>query len=273
MNFTERLTETQSRQNSVLCVGLDVDASLLPAALPPDAEGVIEFNRQIIGATQDLVCAYKINLAFYEALGETGWGVLRKTLGLIPKDIVTIGDGKRGDIGNTSERYARVIFRDLGFDAATVNPYMGYDSVEPFLRDEERGAFVLALTSNPGSQDFQRLRVSSRRLFEKIAIAARKWNKRKNVGLVVGATHPREIKSVRALVPAMPLLIPGVGRQGGDLNAAVRYGCTASGFGVVINASRSIIFASKEIDFAGAAREKAIKLRDEIRTIQARHIR
>ncbi len=232
-------------------------------------KGLLQFNKQIIEATGDLVCAFKMNLAFYEALGGQGWEILRKTLELIPDGVLTIGDGKRGDIGNTSEQYARAIFDQLKFDATTVNPYMGHDSVEPFLKDESRGVFLLALTSNPGSRDFQRLKISSRALFEKVASAAKKWNTRGNIGLVVGATHPREIKSIRTIAPAMPILIPGVGRQGGDLNGAVRYGCMKSGMGAVINVGRSVLFASKKQDFASAARKEAMKLRDEIRAIQA----
>ncbi len=158
MVFTQRLREVQIKQNSLLCIGLDVDAERIPQHLQSLANPVLEFNRQIVEATGDLVCAYKPNLAFYEAMGELGLSVLRETLKLIPKSVLTIGDGKRGDIGNTAERYAKSLFEDFGFDSVTVNPYMGFDSVEPFLTNSEKGIFILALTSNSGSKDFQRFK-------------------------------------------------------------------------------------------------------------------
>ncbi|HEY5616067.1 MAG TPA: orotidine-5'-phosphate decarboxylase, partial [Bacteroidota bacterium] len=244
-------------------------AAQLPRHLGRSADAVLNFNRRIIDATHDLVCAYKLNLAFYEALGDQGWRVVEKTLAHIPRGIITIGDGKRGDIGNTAEQYARALFSERGFDAVTVNPYMGYDSVEPFLRDKGKGVFLLALTSNAGSKDFQRLKVSGKPhsgqpLYERVVQAAVKWNTKHNIGLVVGATHPRELQRVRKLAPAMPILIPGIGKQGGDLKSAVRYGCTKRGDLAVINASRSIIYASRGNNFAQAARKEAVQLRDEI---------
>jgi orotidine-5'-phosphate decarboxylase len=222
------------------------------------------FNRRIIDATADLVCAYKLNLAFYETLGAAGWHVMEKTLEHIPRGIMTIGDGKRGDIGNTSERYARALFDELGFDAATVNPYMGYDSIEPFLGRSDRGVFLLALTSNAGSKDFQRLTVRGQPLYERVIQAAVRWNTNNNIGLVVGATHPQELRRIRTLSPQTPILIPGIGRQGGDLQSAVRYGCTRHGGLAIINASRSILYASSGKDFPAAARREAMKLRSEI---------
>ena len=268
MTFTERLAEVQTRTGSILCIGLDTDPDKIPAHLRSLPDGVVEFNREIIDATKDLVCAYKPNLAFYEALGERGWTILRETLRFIPKEIITIGDAKRGDIGNTADRYALALFTDLAFDAVTVNPYLGRDSVEPFLRDPAKGAFLLALTSNPGSKDFQRIKAGNAPLYERIVRAAKKWNTNNNLGLVVGATHARELKRVRALVPAMPLLIPGVGSQGGDLRDAVRFGCDRNGRLAVINASRSILYASSGPDFAAAARAEAVRLRDAMRHIQ-----
>ena len=274
MTFQQRLRTAQQKSGSLLCIGLDTDAAQLPRHLgrsPKQISAVLNFNRRIIDVTHDLVCAYKLNLAFYEALGEKGWRVVEKTLAHIPRGIITIGDGKRGDIGNTAERYARALFDELGFDAVTVNPYMGYDSVEPFLRDKEKGVFLLALTSNAGSKDFQRLKVSGKPLYERVVQAAVKWNTKNNIGLVVGATHlpvrqagPRELQRIRKLAPNMPILIPGVGKQGGDLKSAVRYGNTKRGDLAVINASRSIIYASRGKDFAQAARKEAMKLRDEI---------
>ncbi|RPI03092.1 MAG: orotidine-5'-phosphate decarboxylase [Ignavibacteriae bacterium] len=264
MSFTERLRQVQINQNSLLCIGLDADQSKIPAPLRTREHSVLEFNRRIIEATQDLVCAYKPNLAFYESLGEQGVTILRETLNFIPKSVLTIGDGKRGDIGNTAERYATSLFIDFGFDSATVNPYMGADSVEPFLTDPEKGVFILALTSNPGSKDFQRLKIGMVPLFEKVVRTVKKWNTNQNVGLVVGATHPRELQRIRRMVPDMPILIPGIGKQGGDLKSAVRSGCDRHGQLAIINASRSIIYASAGGDFAEAARAEAIKMRDEI---------
>ncbi len=264
MTFKERLQEVQTGRDSLLCIGLDVDPEKIPAHLQSKENPVLEFNRQIIEATQDLVCAYKPNLAFYEALGERGLVALRETVKLIPKSILTIGDGKRGDIGNTAERYARSLFNDFGFDAVTVNPYMGFDSIEPFSKNPEKGVFILALTSNPGSKDFQRLRVHARPLYEKVVRAAKKWNSNQNLGLVVGATHPKEMQSIRRIVPEMPILIPGIGKQGGDLKSAIRFGCNKDGQLAIINASRSIIYASSGMDFAEAARKEAIAVRSEI---------
>ncbi len=272
MTFLSKLTGAQRNQQTLLCVGLDTDAKFLPSIVKSASNPVLEFNRRIIEATHDLVCAYKLNLAFYDALGDLGWQTMRQTLETIPGSIVTIGDGKRGDIGNTSAQYAKSL-HDLGFDSVTVNPYMGFDSLEPFLKDPERGAFILALTSNPGSKDFQRLRVGRVPLYEKVAAAAKKWNKNKNVGLVAGATHPKELRRIREIAPSLPLLIPGIGKQGGDLKSSVRFGCDKHGELALINASRSVIYASSDEDFASAARREAAKLRDEIRRYQEEFFR
>jgi orotidine-5'-phosphate decarboxylase len=245
-------------------VGLDTDLARLPGSLGTSADGMVEFNRRVIDATHDLVCAYKLNLAFYEAAGEHAWRTVRRTLDAIPPEVVTIGDAKRGDIGNTAAMYAKALSRDFGFTASTVNPYMGFDSVEPFLADPAHGAFVLAVTSNPGAKDFQYAAVAGRPLYQRVIRKAKSWNVHGNVGLVVGATRPRELLAIRRMVPDMPLLIPGIGAQGGDLRAAVRYGCDRHGELAVINASRSIIFASSGPDFAEAARAAALALRDEI---------
>jgi orotidine-5'-phosphate decarboxylase len=268
MTFLEKLQTVQHRKHSLVCVGLDTDPHLLPSHLQSSLEGVVEFNRRIIEATHDLVCAYKPNLAFYEALGSRGWDVLQQTLACIPKDVVTIGDAKRGDIGNTAERYAKALYEDLHFDSVTINAYMGHDAVEPFIRAPEHGVFILALTSNPGSKDFQRLKTGSRPLYEKVVRAASKWNRLDNIGLVVGATHAKELKSIRALAKGMPILIPGIGKQGGDLKSSIRFGCDRNGGLAIINSSRGILYASKEKDFADAARKETIKLRDEIRSYQ-----
>lgn len=268
MTFFGKLQSIQRANHSLVCVGLDTDVQLLPRHLRGSLDAVLEFNRHIIESTRDLVCAYKPNLAFYEALGSRGWEILHQTLALIPKEIVTIGDAKRGDIGNTAEHYARAMFEYFRFDAVTINVYMGYDAVEPFIRNPERGVFVLSLTSNPGSKDFQRTKSGSRPLYEKVARTAVKWNSKGNVGLVVGATHPRELKTIRRLAPTVPILIPGVGKQGGDLESSVRFGCDKNGELAVINSSRGILYASAEKDFADAARRETIRLRDEIRGYQ-----
>ncbi|MFN0157423.1 MAG: orotidine-5'-phosphate decarboxylase [Bacteroidota bacterium] len=264
MNFSDRLRSIQRQNKSLLCVGLDPDLSKIPLALRTDPHSIITFNREIIKATQDLVCAYKLNLAFYEALGEAGWSVVHRTLSFIPGNIVTIGDAKRGDIGNTAELYAKSLLDDYGFMATTVSPYMGADSVAPFISREDRGAFVLAVTSNPGARDLQYLKVKGKPVYEHVIARVKKWNVLQNCGLVVGATKPRELKRVRSLAPGMPLLIPGIGAQGGDLKSAVRYGCDENGEMALINASRSIMYASGGSDFADAARREASKLRDAI---------
>ena len=200
MTITRHLQDIQTRRNSLLCIGLDVDPEKIPEHLKSASNPVLEFNRQIIEATSDLVCAYKPNLAFYEAMGTSGFHTLHETRKLIPSTVLTIGDGKRGDIGNTAERYAKSLFDDLGFDFVTVNPYMGFDSVEPFLSNPEKGVFILALTSNPGSKDFQRLTVGAKPLYEKIVRTVKKWNQNQNIGLVVGATHPKELQRIRSIV-------------------------------------------------------------------------
>jgi orotidine-5'-phosphate decarboxylase len=263
MDFVQRLRKIQRKHNSLLCVGLDTDVRKIPGFLAGGSDPIVEFNRRIIEATSDLVCAYKINLAFYESAGEGGWHAISQTLAAIPEDIITIGDAKRGDIGNSAEMYARLLLDDYRFAACTVSPYMGEDSVQPFLKNREQGAFVLALTSNPGARDFQYLKVSGRPLYEHVVARAKKWNTKKNIGLVVGATRPKELQRIRRMVPDMPILIPGVGAQGGDLKAAVQYGCDEKGDLAVINASRSIIFASGGENFADAAREAALTMRDE----------
>ena len=269
----EKLLKAARTNGSLLCIGLDPDPELMPAGM-----GVLEFNRAIVDATSDLVCAYKPNLAFYEALGTKGLSALEKTVTYIPDAIPVIGDAKRGDIGSTARAYARALFETLGFDAATVNPYMGYDSLEPFIEYREKGVFILCRTSNAGSVDFQDLVLSGksagveggeRPLFEVVALRAREWNALGNVGLVVGATYPQELRRVRQLCPQMPLLIPGIGAQGGDPASAVRYGVDAWGEKAIISSSRQIIYAylgegGKGGDFAAAARGAALKLRDEI---------
>jgi orotidine-5'-phosphate decarboxylase len=264
MTFTQRLRQSQERHNSLLCIGLDPDPARLPRPLQGKDDGVLTFNRSIIEATKDVACSYKLNLAFFEAMGEPGWHILRETLALIPRDIITIADGKRGDIGNSSAMYARSIMTDLRFDSATVHPYMGLDSVEPFARNPEQGVFVLALTSNPGAKDFQYMKIGGKPLYEHVARRVKKWNTADNFGLVVGATRPAQLKQIRQITPRLPLLIPGIGAQGGDLRKAVQFGCDATGALALINVGRSVLFASAGDDFAEAARTAAHALRDEI---------
>jgi len=259
MNFTDKLLKSARSNNSLLCVGLDPDPELMPPGV-----SVLEFNQAIIEATYDLVCAYKPNLAFYEAMGVEGLRTLAATVGCIPDTVPVIGDAKRGDIGNTVKAYARALFEGYGFDAVTVNPYLGGDSLEPFLEYEEKGIFILCRTSNPGSVDFQDLKIEKQPLYEIVARKALEWNKYGNIGLVVGATYPEDIRRLRRICPDMPILIPGIGKQGGDLSAAVRNGVDSNKEKAIINSSRGIIYASKGKGFADAARKAAIKMRDEI---------
>lgn len=269
MIFSDRLRVIQARKDSLLCVGLDVDPLKIPSYLRRSRTGVFDFISSIIEATYDLVCAYKPNLAFFEAMGSEGWDLLRRTVALIPRNIITIGDGKRGDIGNTGERYAAALFDDLKFDAVTVSPYMGRDSVEPFLTRPDKGVFLLALTSNAGSADFQRAKVGGRPLYERVVRISTSWNR--SIGFVVGATHPAELRRVRKLAPNAPLLIPGVGSQGGELEASVRAGVTKYGDLAVINASRSILYASSGRNFAAAARAEAQRLREAMEKVRGRN--
>ncbi len=258
-SFQEKLSEAARRNESLVCVGLDPDPALMPI------DDVLAFNKAIIDATADQVCCYKPNVAFYEALGFPGLEALKRTLEHIPDDIPVIGDAKRGDIGSTARAYAKAVFEQWGFDAVTVSPYLGADSLEPFLEYTDRGVLVLCHTSNPGAADFQELSVGERQLFEELAVKARGWNSRGNAGLVVGATYPQQLQSVRQICPDMVILAPGVGAQGGDLENTVKYGVNASGEGLIINSSRGIIFASRDAaDFAEAAGRAAQELRQAI---------
>jgi len=265
MKFTDKLLAASRRNNSLLCVGLDPDPELVPKV------SFLEFNKAIVEATADLVCAYKPNLAFYEALGIDGLKLLQDTIGHIPGHIPIIGDGKRGDIGNTAKAYAKALFVSFGFDAATVSPYLGFDSVEPFIEYRDKGVFILCRTSNPGAVDFQSLvDAQGVPLYETVARKAREWDVHGNIGLVVGATYIEELKQIRSLCPEMPLLIPGIGAQGGDLTSAVKYGVDDRGEKAIIAVSRQILYASREKDFAEAARRSAQELRDRINDLVSR---
>ncbi|MFA5309698.1 MAG: orotidine-5'-phosphate decarboxylase [Dehalococcoidales bacterium] len=263
MNFLEKLALAGKKNRSLLCVGLDPDPALMPEKI-----GLFEFNKAIIDATADLVCAYKPNIAFYEAEGNKGLEALYRTREYIPAEIPVIIDAKRGDIGNTARAYARSLFERFNFDAATVSPYLGYDSLEPFLRFRDRGVFVLCRTSNKSAEDLQSLPVKTARghqmLFEIVAEKVQEWNKNGNLGLVVGATYPEELKLIRDRYPEMPLLIPGVGAQGGELGQVVACGVDAGREKTVINVSRQVLYASSGRDFAAAAKREAGALRDKI---------
>jgi uridine monophosphate synthetase len=253
MDFFQKLVARIDESNSLLCVGLDPDpAQFQPSLLEAD-NPILAFNQQIIDATQDLVCAYKPNFAFYEASGLEGLDALKKTIEYIPDEIPVILDAKRGDIGSTAKAYAKAAFEVWGADAVTLNPYLGYDSVEPFLQYGDKGLFVLCHTSNPGARDFQSLQCGGQPLHETVARRALEWS----AALVVGATYPEVLSKIRSLAPQAWILVPGVGAQGGDLEKALAAGLNGEGHGLLINASRSIIYASSP---RAAARE----LRDRI---------
>ena len=262
--FQDRLQAALAATGSLLVIGLDPIMSRLPRGVSRDASGVLDLNRRIIDATSDLVVAYKPNFAFYEALGPVGWEVLAETRAEIPPGLIAIADAKRGDIGDTAEMYAQAIFDNLGFDAATVSPYLGLDGIQPFLNRKNKGTFVLCRTSNrtPSLQD---LDMAGRPLYEWMAGEAISWGE--NIGLVVGATDVQAIKRVREIAPTTPFLVPGIGAQGGGLEEAVAAAVDASGQNALVSASRSVIYASSDNDYPEAARREAEKLRDAIRRV------
>ena len=265
MNFIDKLRQAIKKNNSLLCLGLDPDPELMPPRLVGE---VFEFNKSIIDATADLVCTYKPNLAFYEALGIPGLVALEKTVKYIPDNIPVIGDAKRGDIGNTARLYAKALFETLGFDAVTLSPYLGYDSIKPFIDYRDKGVLILCRTSNPGALDFQSLLCQEGGfLFEVVAQKAKEWNQYGNIGLVVGATYPKELKQIRQLCPEMVLLIPGIGAQQGDLALAVGYGIDNAREKTLFSSSRQILYASRGKDFAQAARQAASELRQKINSL------
>ena len=270
VGFVERLKSASAGSRSLVCVGLDPNPDLMAIA------DVAEFNARIVDATHDLVCAYKPNFPFYEALGIPGLVALERTVEHIREvapSVALIADCKRGDIGSTNKMYARALFDTWGFDAATVNAWGGGDSMEPYLEYADCGVFVWCRSSNPGAAEFQDVRVSfedgSVPLFEWMAIKAAEWNRASsNVGIVAGATYPSELAAVRARCPGMPILVPGVGSQGGDLEASLTHGLDRDSPNVLISSSRGITYASREREsFAAAARAAASRLRDEINRI------
>jgi len=252
------------KKESYLCIGLDTDPGKIPRHLQSAADPVFEFNKQIIDATHSHCVAYKPNIAFYEALGPKGWESLQKTLEYIPDDIFTIADAKRGDIGNTSALYAKTFFEYLDFDSVTVAPYMGEDSVKPFL-DKGKWAILLAHTSNPGSSDFQLIEsvVTGRKLYEEVILKAMQWASPDQLMFVVGATQAEKMKHIRLLAPDHFFLVPGVGAQGGDLDMISTYGMNAQ-CGLLVNAARSIIYASSGTDFATAAAAEANSIKKQM---------
>jgi orotidine-5'-phosphate decarboxylase len=264
--FIEAIKSAWKDRNSLVCVGLDPDLSKLPIQLRGSENPLFQFNKAIIDATADVVCAYKPQMAFYSACrGEVDLEMTIEHIHRFYPNIPVILDAKRGDIGSTAEKYAEEVFDRYGADAVTVNPYMGGDTLSPFLNRPDRGVIVLCRTSNPGAKDLQDLEVGGRKLYQIVAHkAGNEWNRQGNVLLVVGATFPSELREVRSIVDDMPLLVPGIGAQGGDIEAAVTNGKTSNGTGMIINSSRGIIYAGAGEGFAEAARRAAIELRDEI---------
>ncbi len=267
MSFADKLAAAQTHANSWVCVGLDTDLERIPAALRGRTDATLAFNRTIIEATQDIVCAYKPNLAFYLANGSAGIDALAQTVAAIPRDIPVVLDAKFGDIDSSARGYARFAFGVVGADAVTTSPYLGADALNPFLEYTDHAIFLLAHTSNPGAGDLQELNVEAEPLYERVA----RWaaGLPGEVGLVVGATFPEQLHAVRQANPAATFLIPGVGTQGGSLAEAVQFGVTVQETGPLINASRTILYASAGDDFAAAARAAAVKLRDEINVQRA----
>ena len=269
-NFSlETLKREIFAKKSFLCVGLDVDLSKIPPFLLKEEDPIFAFNKAIIDATHPYTIAYKPNIAFYEAYGEKGWQSLRKTINYLNEQhphIFTIADAKRGDIGNTATMYAKAFFEDLQFDSVTVAPYMGQDSVEPFLAFENKVTILLALTSNKGGFDFQTLTTEESPLYEQVLIRSQKWHNAHNLMYVVGATKAEYLANIRRIIPNAFLLVPGVGAQGGDLKEVCQYGLNDS-VGLIINASRAVIYASQGEDFAEKAGEVAQNLQKEMATI------
>ncbi len=266
---TSQLVEQIKKKKSFLCIGLDVDLDKIPKYLLEFEDPIFEFNKQIIDATHHLVVAYKPNIAFYEAYGIKGWQSLHKTIDYLNQthpEIFTIADAKRGDIGNTSTQYAKAFFEDLNFNSITVAPYMGRDSVEPFLAFKGKFVIMLALTSNIGGLDFQTLEFNKEQLYETVLRKSLTWKNSQNLMFVVGATRPEFFETIRKIVPNHFLLVPGIGAQGGNLQEVCKYGLNEN-IGLLINSSRGIIYASNGKDFAQKANQKAFELQQEMEEI------
>ena len=266
---TQQLTSQIRKKKSFLCIGLDVDLNKIPKHLLKTEDPIFEFNKAIIDATHHLCVAYKPNTAFYEAYGIKGWQALEKTIKYLNKnhpEIFTIADAKRGDIGNTSTMYAKAFFEDLAFDSVTVAPYMGKDSVEPFLAFKNKHTIMLALTSNEGAFDFQTKTVEGKELYKQVLETSKNWNNSENLMYVVGATKAEYFADIRKIIPNNFLLVPGVGAQGGNLQDVCKYGMSEN-VGLLINSSRGIIYASQDNDFAQAAAKKALELQSQMEVI------
>ena len=268
---TQQLTEQIHKKNSFLCIGLDTDLAKIPKHLLHFEDPIFEFNKAIIDATHDLAVAYKPNTAFYEANGIKGWQSLEKTISYLNHtypEIFSIADAKRGDIGNTSAMYAKAFLQDLNFDSVTVAPYMGKDSVEPFLAVEGKFAILLALTSNDGAFDFQVKLTDGMALYKQVIEISKSWNNSQNLMYVVGATKAVYFTEIRKIVPHSFLLVPGIGAQGGSLAEVCRYGLSDN-VGLLVNSSRAVIYASSDFDFAEKAREEAEKIQREMSALLA----
>ncbi len=266
---TQQLVEQIHKKKSFLCIGLDVDLNKIPTHLLKEEDPIFAFNKAIIDATHHLCVAYKPNTAFYEAYGLKGWKALERTIEYLNEnypDIFTIADAKRGDIGNTSTRYAKAFLEDLAFDSITVAPYMGKDSVEPFLAFENKHTIMLALTSNEGAFDFQTKTVDGKQLYKQVLETSKSWNNSRNLMYVVGATKAEYFSEIRQIIPDSFLLVPGVGAQGGNLQDVCKYGMNTN-VGLLINSSRGIIYASNGNDFGQAAAKKAEALQQQMMSI------
>ncbi|OXA77185.1 orotidine-5'-phosphate decarboxylase [Flavobacterium columnare NBRC 100251 = ATCC 23463] len=266
---TQQLIQQIQQKKSFLCIGLDVDLEKIPQHLLTKEDPIFEFNKTIIDATHDLCVAYKPNIAFFEAYGVKGWISLKKTIQYINENypqIFTIADAKRGDIGNTSTMYAKAFFQDLEFDSITVAPYMGKDSVEPFLSFENKHTIMLALTSNEGAFDFQTLTTNGKELYQQVIETSKTWKNTQNLMYVVGATKAEYFQEIRKIIPESFLLVPGIGAQGGNLQEVCKYGMNKN-VGLLINSSRGIIYASKNQDFGIKSREETLKIQKEMKQI------
>jgi len=269
MTFSEKYNGAATKHNSFVCVGLDPDPERIPDHLKGSPDPIAAFLIEIVNATKDIACTYKPNFAFFGAHGIAGWQALQNTIKAIPSDIPILLDFKAGDIGNTATQYARMAYEQLEVDAITVNPLMGTDAIEPFLAYQNGCAFLLCLTSNPGSADVLRLNTDQGLLFEVLAHKSMIWNQTGACGLVVGATHPDDLLKVRNIATTLPILLPGVGAQGANTDAIVQNGLDATGGGILVNASRSILYASNGSDFADAARKAAEELRETLNNARA----